>query len=408
MNRCIAVAASIVTLVSVIACDPAPSSSLTASTAATSPGSTQPGPSPTAPTATVAVTASPEPPATSWVPADPMRVARHEHTATRLQDGRVLVAGGRAGRSSLDTVEIFDPTTESWADAAALAIARSDHTAILLADGRVLVAGGQSVDGGVVSRAEIFDPGTGEWSRAGTSIGLIYGSGSGVALPDGSAIFHATITTGPFDVTSILERFDPDDRTWTRIARLPADRIRPSMAIMADGGILIAGGSSDHSEVPSPMGDAWVLDPATDTLHAVSDMPDPGFEEPALLLPDDRLLVGGWVRSNVFDPGSESWTRTSRSAHHRDGQVAALLADGRVVLAGSSSCHNDADLTEIYDPGLNSWSDAGSIHPYSDLAMTTLVDGRVLLAGGGLPCDDNNDGNFGPFADAFILDPAAL
>jgi hypothetical protein len=408
MNRCIAIAASIVTLVSVIACDRGPSASPTASTAPTSPGSTQPSPSPTAPMATVAVTASPEPPATSWVPTNPMRVARHEHTATRLQDGRVLVAGGRAGRSSLDAVEIFDPTTETWVDAAALSIARADHTAILLADDRVLVAGGQSVDGGVISRAEIFNPATGEWSQAGTSIGRIYGSSSGVALPDGSAIFHATITTGPYDVTSILERFDPDDGTWTRIARLPADRIRPSMAAMADGRILIAGGSSDHTETPSPMADAWVLNPATDTLHAVSDMPGPGFGEPALLLADGRLFVSGGVRSSVFDPGSESWTRASRSAHHRDGQVAALLADGRVVLAGSSSCHNGADLTEIYDPTANSWSDAGSIHPYSDLAMTTLADGRVLLAGGGLPCDDDNDGNFGPFADAFILDPAAL
>jgi hypothetical protein len=411
MNRFVTLGATIVTVFAVIACDASP----TASTPAVSaPGSTRPAPSPSQPGPTVAVTATPMPssvrPATSWIATTPMKVAREEHTATRLLDGRVLVVGGEAEGSYLDSVEIFDPTTESWTDAAPLSIGRSDHTALLLADGRVLVAGGQSPAAGtgeVTRRAEIFDPATGAWSRAGTSIGSIYGAGSGVALPDGSAVFHATIESGPYDVTSILQRFDPDDGTWTRVARLAADRIRPSMAVMADGRILIAGGSSDRTELPSPMADAWIFDPATDTLRALADMPEPGFGEPAALLPDGRVFVTGIERSNVFDPASASWTRTSQAAHYRDGQVAALLPDGRIVLGGDSSCHADDRTSEIYDPSSDTWIDVGEIYPNLGLTMTTLTDGRVLLAGGGLPCDDNQDGNFGPFATAFLLEPAA-
>lgn len=416
MKRPIATIASIVTLVSIVACDPAASSSPMSSAAAdTSPLATQATASPSLPVPTTGVSVpppSPEPPGTLWTATNPMLVARQEHTATLLPDGRVLVIGGRDGRNYLDAVEVFDPTSETWTSAEPLAVPRAGHTAVLLADGRLLVAGGLSRAAGagdITRRAEVFDPTTGAWSGAGTTIGDVYGTVSGVALPDGSAVFHGTITSGMYDITSFLERFDPDNATWTRIARLPEDRIRPGMALLPDGRILIAGGSSDHTELPNPLNDAWILDPASGMIRDLPDMPEGvGFGEPAVTLVDGRVLVPGPERSNIFDPTTGTWTRTARSAHWRNGQVGAVLADSRLVLAGSSSCHDGDRTSEIYDVASNTWSDAGSIYPFMDLSMTTLRDGRVLLAGGGLPCDDGgDDGFFGPFADAFILDLAA-
>lgn len=86
-------------------------------------------------------------------------VARVLHTATRLSDGRVLVAGGR-GRSRnlsmnpvLSSTEIYNPETGLWTPANPMAQARSNHTATLLADGRVLVLGGSRFTFG-----EIYDP----------------------------------------------------------------------------------------------------------------------------------------------------------------------------------------------------------------------------------------------------------
>src|SRR5687767_6620113 len=44
-----------------------------------------------------------------WDAAPPMNIARSRHTATRLLDGRVLVAGGASA-----TAEVYDPGTTTW------------------------------------------------------------------------------------------------------------------------------------------------------------------------------------------------------------------------------------------------------------------------------------------------------
>ena len=83
-----------------------------------------------------------------------MGTVRVGHTATLLNDGRVLVIGGQDGElNTLLSAELYDPRSgtfsptgsvvdlpkNSLGDGAAY-LART-HTATLLADGRVLIAG---------------------------------------------------------------------------------------------------------------------------------------------------------------------------------------------------------------------------------------------------------------------------
>jgi hypothetical protein len=56
-------------------------------------------------------------------------------TATRLQDGRVLIVGG-------SPAEIYNPPTGTLTPAGNLNVARVSHTATLLSNGKVLIAGG--------------------------------------------------------------------------------------------------------------------------------------------------------------------------------------------------------------------------------------------------------------------------
>lgn len=104
-----------------------------------------------------------------------MKVARAGHTATRLQDGRVLIAGGfalssRSGpRRALADAELFDPATGTFASVRELSVmvggeskarARAYHAAVLVPEsGQVALWGGETYpeDGGApVPQASIL------------------------------------------------------------------------------------------------------------------------------------------------------------------------------------------------------------------------------------------------------------
>ncbi len=71
-----------------------------------------------------------------WASAGSLATPRYYHSATRLSDGSLLVAGGYNGVNSLATAERWNPGSGVWTSAGTMSRARSAHTATLLPNGK--------------------------------------------------------------------------------------------------------------------------------------------------------------------------------------------------------------------------------------------------------------------------------
>jgi hypothetical protein len=129
----------------------------------------------------------------TFSPTGSMFSPRLGHTATLLPDGRVLIAGGGGGSKDAASAELFDPKTGTFGPTGSLvgptgSMARSDHTATLLPDGRVLIAGG--VRPGPLPpavSAVLYDPATGTFSPTG-SMSSPRADHTATLLPDGRVL----------------------------------------------------------------------------------------------------------------------------------------------------------------------------------------------------------------------------
>jgi hypothetical protein len=97
----------------------------------------------------------------NWTRTGNLTAARSIHTATPLQDGKILVAGGYGATGALASAELYDPASGTWTPTGRLNTARYYHTATLLQNGMVLVAGGESSILGRLASAELYDTASG-------------------------------------------------------------------------------------------------------------------------------------------------------------------------------------------------------------------------------------------------------
>ncbi len=285
-----------------------------------------------------------------WTPAGRFSQARISVASTVLKDGRVLLAGGYdpVAQQDVATVDIYDPRTNTWAAGPPLREPRRVASAVTLADGRVLVIGGE--EQADQRKTEIFDP-----------------------------------TAG----------------TWTPAANTIAEHAGISSFVLDDGRVLFLGAGNYSSQWPG----GEIFDPATGTWKLTADPHEVGGAGQAVVrLRDGRFLVVGnksvWAdpisydepRAEIYDVASDTWTVVARPAYSGEGSGAALLPDGRVLVAGgrpggAAGVMIDATAhrgSEIFDPATGTWSPTGDLlRPRSSGSeFVTLPDGRIAGVGG--------------------------
>jgi hypothetical protein len=157
-----------------------------------------------------------------------MSAGRAGASATVLNDGRILFAGGisgsaAAGYTSIGSAEIYDPVENKFAATGNMITARAGHSAVLLNNGDVMMIGGATgsvgggtstselqlafdseVNGAMLNSTEIFDPTTGTFAPGG-------------ALSESRAVISAIVvqqgTVGPTIVPTSTPTASPTSGT---------------------------------------------------------------------------------------------------------------------------------------------------------------------------------------------------
>ena len=177
----------------------------------------------------------------TWSITGSVNQPRNGHTATLLKNGKVLVAGGGEilgfdDIMPLDTVELYDPDTGTWSLTGNLNEAVDSHTATLLQNGKVLVLATGSV-------ALLYDPDTGTWDSVASLDRQIGFGHTATLLPDGRVL----IVGGPVggegsDAANRAQLYDPDTGVRSSTGDLKTARFHHSAILLPDGKVLVAGG----------------------------------------------------------------------------------------------------------------------------------------------------------------------
>jgi len=329
-----------------------------------------------------------------WSVTGSLGSGRYAHTSTLLANGKVLVVGG--GRQvvgttnwvTTDSADLYDPVTGRWSPTGSLNTPRSDHIAVRLDNGKVLVAGGGFKT--LLTSAEIYDPDTGTWSATG-DLNVPRESHVATLLADGRVLVTGGGWVAPLNTA---ELYDPATGTWSPAGTMHSPRSLHTATLLPSGDVLVVGGLSTGAAL---LRRAELFNPAAGSWTVINDPITPRVYHTATLLYNGKVLVAGGVRiepfdhygdgvdkAELYDPATGQWSATGSLAIPRVLQTATLLPNGRVLAAGGYSDYNTVSSAELYDPVTATWSVTGSLNTvHSEHTATLLASGKVLVAGGG-------------------------
>lgn len=318
-----------------------------------------------------------------FVATDSLHAARQDMASATLDNGNVLMLGGQFPPSA--RADVYNTSSGRFVAASSMSTARYGAGAARLGDGRVLVAGGYGANLQVTASAEIYSTTSGSFTAAGL-LATARGNPMVIALPDGrvlvaggSTLAGATNTGEVYD--ALTNSFTPTNSTMSS-ARTDAVAVR-----LDSGKILIAGGQDASGGYLSS---AEIYDQSTREFSATGSMAHGrAFATAVKLLNGDVLIAGGSDGNaldsiEIYQPASGSFIALgSALSEPRRSPLAAILGDGRVLVAGGFSNAQPLQSADVFNPDNGAIYATGAMaSPHGAGTVAALSTGMALVAGG--------------------------
>jgi hypothetical protein len=303
--------------------------------------------------------------------------------------------------ASPGSAQTFTPT-------GSMSVTRVYHTAILLNNGTVLIVGGYPESGREpLASAELYDPATGTFSPTTGNMSTPRAQANAIRLNNGKVLISGG--TNATEAIVSAELYDPATGIFTPTGSMNTSRYGATVSLLNSGKVLIAGGWTGLIEpvTGSPLNSAELYDPAAGTFSFTGSMTAFRCLHTAALLNNGKVLVAGgyeWpnalylTSAELYDPGAGIFTAAGGMNAGREYPATVLLKNGKVLIAGGWNPSGVLVAAEVFDPAFDAFLATGSmnISRYGHTG-TLLNDGKVLIAGG-------YNGNYPPMAEFY--DPA--
>jgi hypothetical protein len=288
-------------------------------------------------------------------PLAPDRTGGHAYT---LPDGRAVFLGG-----DRDAIEIFDPVVSgAFSALSPRTLVRRASLLVPFATGQAIVIGGVDENDRAVPMIEIVDPAASEARQRETMDGPALVGHAGVLLVDDSIIVAGGLVPasgGALAVSGAAWRFrvgaggvlDAPELLSAAMNLARSDHTMTRLGNELGADVLIVGGRAAADAAAQPVAQAELYRPLREAFE-----------------PIDGAALGRprWGHAAVRMPGG------------------FVLVLGGVTLDPVSGVVPVSEM-ELYDPVQGTFAPAGTLPAnagLTDLTVTPLPDGRVLLAGG--------------------------
>ncbi|MCK9365151.1 MAG: DUF1566 domain-containing protein [Syntrophales bacterium] len=344
------------------------------------------------------------------------------HTATLLQNGKVLIVGGHTNVNITDvlaTAELYDPASRTFTLTGSMNVPRWGHTATLLPDGKVLIAGGYNYTSGShtnLDSAELYDPATGQFTLLASKMSSPRRQHTATPFTDPTTkapkiLIAGGINSGgaaqsdTWSVTNKADLYDVATSTFAPTGNLVAGRGThrattipgASMTVNSPLGgtitvtgtnILVVGGSNFDSYLAS----AEIYDTVAGTFSATGSMTTGRAHGIGNFGP----VFGGGLTTGqtclasteIYNTVTKTFSSYATLSQARRGHEVTPLSPGRILVSGGDCAGNATmeilDLaTDAFTPSSQSMTAARVFHTATYLPnAAALAELDILLVGG--------------------------